>query len=122
MKTSLRILIAVFALVLGNFAKGEKNFSAHSAPEQSRPRLGFYLHAGWNYEYPFAVHSWRTADYSNMFQLLKDLGFDTAMLWPLVETIPIPLSSADEKALHDYRSIIDAARKAGVECWLTFCP
>ena len=41
-------------------------------------RCGFYLHAGWVYEYPFAVRRWTRDDYAGMFGLteaeLKILG------------------------------------------------
>ncbi len=43
-------------------------------------RRGFYLHACWHFNYPFAVCTWQREDYQNMFQLLRHLGFNTVML------------------------------------------
>jgi hypothetical protein len=85
-------------------------------------RRGFYLHGAWKYNYPFAVRSWKPADYHNMFQLLKQLGFNTVMLWPGVEAIPMPISRVDREALQTFRPIIGDARKCGLETWLTTCP
>ena len=93
-----------------------------SAARPPFQRRGFYLHGAWKYQYPFAVRSWQPADYHNMFQLLKHLGFNTVMLWPGVEAIPAPLSKVDREALQTFRPIIEDARKCGLETWLTTCP
>jgi hypothetical protein len=93
-----------------------------SAPAPSRSGFrhrGFYLHGCWKYNYPFAVRSWQREDYSAMFQLLRRLGFDRVMLWPVLEAVPMPLSEKDAQAVRAFRPIIDDARKAGLECWLT---
>lgn len=81
-------------------------------------RRGFYLHGCWKYNYPFAVRSWKPADYHNMFLLLRELGYNTVMMWPVVEAIPMPLSQADRGEVHAFRSIIEDARKCGLEAWL----
>ena len=56
-----------------------------------------------------------------MFQLLRRLGFDRVMLWPVLEAVPAPLSEKDAQAVRAFRPIIDDARKAGLECWLAQC-
>ncbi len=56
-----------------------------------------------------------------MFRFLKELGYDRVMLWPLIETIPIPLSAADTRDLYQYREIVTEAQHARIECWLVFC-
>jgi len=85
-------------------------------------RRGFYLHACWEFEHPFAVKSWQPADYAKMFELLARLGFNTVMLWPLAEAIPPPLSEADASQLQNFRGIISAAQQQKLECWLVQCP
>ncbi len=84
-------------------------------------RRGFYLHGCWKYDYPFAVRSWKPADYHNMFQLLKQLGFNTVMMWPVLEAVPAPLSRADRDAVRAFRPIVEDARQCGLEAWLTVC-
>lgn len=83
---------------------------------------GFYLHEGWLFEYPFAVRSWDRDDFAAMYQLLRRLGFDRVMNWPMLESIPAPLSEADADALRVYRRTIDDAHAAGLEFWLAQCP
>ncbi|MBN2578626.1 MAG: hypothetical protein JXB10_06505 [Pirellulales bacterium] len=87
-----------------------------------KQRLGFYLHTCWKYKYPFAVRSWQREDYDNMFHLLKQFGYNTVMLWPCTEAIPLPISEADRRALAQFRQIIEDGQKCGLETWLATCP
>ena len=99
----------------------EQTKPAKADVETSPQRIGLYLHACWPYRYPFAVRTWRRADYDAMFQLLKLMGYDTVMLWPTLEAVPAPLSPADRDTLGEYRSIIADARRRGLETWLAQC-
>ncbi len=94
---------------------------AAEAPERAAgfKHCGLYVHACWLYNYPFSTRRWNREDYDHMFRLLKTLGYDRVMLWPMVEGIPMPMSAEDADALRDYRHIIDDAHKEGLECWLT---
>ncbi len=56
-----------------------------------------------------------------MFQLLKLMGYNTVMLWPTLEAVPAPISVADCATLGEYRTIVDDARRCGMETWLTQC-
>jgi hypothetical protein len=96
--------------------------AAPAAGRSASKRCGFYLHAAWKYAYPFSVRTWSRADYDQMFHLLKRLGFDTVMLWPVVEAVPMPLSDTDARAVRGFRSTITDAQRAGLECWLVYCP
>jgi hypothetical protein len=120
MRSLVQIVLAWLCFCLADPAKAASAASVeHTGKKGAHP--GFYLHAGWNYNYPFAAHSWQRADYANMFRFLKELGYDRVMLWPLVETIPPPLSAADARDLHEYRRIVGEADRVGLECWLVFC-
>jgi hypothetical protein len=92
-----------------------------AATTPTTKRCGFYLHGCWKYNYPFAVRSWKAADYHNMFLLLKEMGYNTVMLWPVLDAVPIPLSDADRRAVEQFRPIVDDARRCGLETWLTLC-
>lgn len=89
---------------------------------QGFTNVGFYLFACWCYEYPFSVRTWEFPDYDAMFRLLKGMGFDRVMTWPMTEVAPPPLSAADAKYFTDFRQVIEAARERGLECWLAFTP
>ena len=90
--------------------------------QESAPIFGFYLHACWDYSYPFAVRKWQARDYREMFHLLRRIGYNTVMLWPVTEAIPAPLSKADADELRAFRSTISDAQGAGLKCWLTRTP
>ena len=76
-------ILAFFSLLaaLAGVVSGEEKAVAAGSPATPQ-RLGFYLHACWTYDYPFAVRAWSRKDYDQMFQLLKRMGFNTVMLWP----------------------------------------
>jgi hypothetical protein len=57
-----------------------------------------------------------------MFHLLRRIGYNTVMLWPVTEAIPAPLSNADAKELKSFRKTIGEAQHAGLKCWLARTP
>jgi hypothetical protein len=111
----------VLSLLIGTPLTAVENLTSAASRPASK-HCGFYLHAAWKYEYPFSVRTWGRADYDQMFHLLKRLGFDTVMLWPVVEAVPMPLSDTDAKAVRAFRPTITDAQRAGLECWLVYCP
>jgi hypothetical protein len=84
--------------------------------------VGFYLHGGWIFDYPFAPRKWQREDFRGMFRLLDRMGFDTVMYWPLLEAIPMPLSDADAEELRAFRLVVDDAHAAGLRFWFAGCP
>ena len=56
-----------------------------------------------------------------MFLLLKQLGFNTVMMWPVLEAVPAPLSRRIGKPCAAFRPIVEDARRCGLEAWLTLC-
>lgn len=116
------LLSAILAFCCGVSVRAETATTKPSARAAGFKHRGFYLHGGWFFKYPFAVRTWQRADYADMFSLLRQIGYDRVMIWPMMEAIPAPLSEADAKELKAFRSVIDDARAAGLECWLTQCP
>lgn len=111
------LVVSIVSVIPISIARAENTATTTPAPK----RCGFYLHGCWKYNYPFAVRSWKAADYHHMFLLLKEMGYNTVMLWPVLEAIPMPLSEADRQAVEKFRPIIDDARKCGLETWFTLC-
>ena len=96
-KSCFGCLILVLATLAGSVSATEPDNT--SAAKPAVQRCGLYLHACWNYKYPFGLRSWQLADYHNMFLLLRELGFNTVMFWPALEEVPAPLSEADREAV-----------------------
>lgn len=107
-------LAMVSLLAIASLAPGQA-----SLPKGFTHR-GFYLHTGWSYKHPFAVRSWQRKDFAGMFRLLKAMEYDTVMIWPMLESIPMPLTAADAAAVREFRAVIDDAHASGLKCWLTF--
>lgn len=99
--------------------------SAQADPERGAvpafEHVGFYTHGGWVFDYPFAPRAWQRVDYSNMFLLLRRMGYDTVQIWPLLEAIPMPLTAADREELHAFRPILDDGAAAGLRTWMVLC-
>lgn len=96
--------------------------SAWAAEPVGFKHRGFYLHEGWLYKYPFAVRTWSRDDYAAMYRLLAHLQFDRVMNWPMLESIPAPVSADDAQAVRAYCKTIDDAHAAGLEFWLAQTP
>lgn len=79
---------------------------------------GFYLHACWKFNHPFAVRSWSQEDFGGMFALLREMGFNLVMLWPPFECIPAPIGTAERGQLLFYRDLVDRAHAKKLECWV----
>ncbi len=108
--------LKVLTLLLGLFTLGA------FADKPSFRHVGFYLHEGWFFNYPFAVRTWQRDDFKNMFMLLNRMGYDRVGIWPMLEAIPMPLHKEDQLALNEFRKTIDDAHAATLECWLMQCP
>lgn len=113
MKTARIIIFLVLAAVFAGQA---------DAPGQGFRHRGFYLHEGWFFNYPFAVRTWQREDFSNMFRLLRLMGYDQVGIWPMLEAIPMPLSKPDSLGLTEFRNTIEDARSTQLECWIMQCP
>ncbi|MFA5814294.1 MAG: hypothetical protein WC865_01550 [Bacteroidales bacterium] len=92
------------------------------AEEPAFRHRGFYLHEGWFFNYPFSVRTWQREDFSNMFHLLRRMGYDQVGIWPMLEAIPMPLSKVDSLALKEFRLTIEDAHSTPLECWIMQCP
>ena len=61
--------------------------------------IGMYIHQHWPYNHPYAARTWTVQDYRGYATGLKQLGFNTLMIWPILETMPDPLTPSDESNL-----------------------
>ena len=103
------------------FAVASAQIDAKETPLPAFEHVGFYTHGGWVFDYPFAPRAWQRVDYSNMFQLLQRMGYDTVQIWPLLEAIPMPLTAADRAELMAFRPILDDGAAAGLRTWMVLC-
>ena len=113
-----RTVVLLFVVITLPFAcKGRTDDEAIVPPKH----VGLFVHGGWLFDYPLAVRRWQRADYAGMFGLLKSMGYDSVMIWPLLEAIPMPLTPADTTELHAFRMVLQDGRDAGLRTWISHC-
>ncbi len=85
--------------------------------------VGMYIHQHWPYNHPYAARTWTVEDYRGYAGALKKLGVNTLVIWPLLETMPNPLTPSDEANLAKIGSIIDMLHnELGMRVMITLCP
>ncbi len=70
-------------------------------------RLGMYVHQHWAYRRPYAARTWSFTDWNAYAGGLAALGYDSVMIWPVLETIPDPPTASDLAHLDKLRHVID---------------
>ena len=85
--------------------------------------LGMYIHQHWAYNHPYAARTWTIEDWRGYLEGLKRLGFNMVLIWPMLETMPDPLTPSDEANLAKIAMVIDMAhRDYGMKANIVLCP
>lgn len=69
--------------------------------------LGMYVHMHWGYNHPYAARTWTLDDWRGYAKGLSELGYNTIKIWPILETMPDPLTPSDIAHLEKIRKVID---------------
>ena len=94
-----------------------------AADELPRNLVGMYIHQHWPYNYPYAARTWQVEDYRAYCGGLKTLGYNTVMIWPLLETMPSPLTASDRANLKKIAAVIDMLHgELGMKVYIALCP
>ena len=85
--------------------------------------LGMYMHQHWSYKHPYAVRTWTLDDWRGYMDGIKRLGYNTVLIWPMMETMPEPLTPSDEANLAKIAKVIDMAHNEfKMGAYIVFCP
>ncbi len=85
--------------------------------------VGMYVHQGWAYNHPYAARTWTEADWRSYLDGLSKLGYNSVLIWPMLETMPNPLTASDERQMEKTRAVIDLAhREFRMKVFVVFCP
>ncbi|HOC55717.1 MAG TPA: hypothetical protein PKI20_08860 [Verrucomicrobiota bacterium] len=96
-----------------------------SATAQELPGnlVGLYIHQHWPYNHPYAARTWKVEDYRGYCGGLKALGYNTVMIWPVLETMPSPPTRSDRASLKKVAEVIDMLhRELGMRVYIALCP
>lgn len=84
--------------------------------------VGMYVHQHWPYNRPYAARSWTLADWEGYIDGLQRLGFNTIKIWPVLETMPKPLTTSDAASLEKIRQVIDLIHEKKMRVIIALCP
>lgn len=90
---------------------------------QSDKLLGIYVHQHWSYNHPYAARTWTLEDWKGYLDGVKKLGYNNVLIWPMLETIPDPMTPSDEANLKKISQVIDIAKNQyQLKVSIVFCP
>lgn len=85
--------------------------------------LGMYIHQHWSYNHPYAARTWTLEDWHGYVGGLKQLGYNFILIWPMMETMPDPLTPSDEANLAKIAKVIEMAHKEfDMKVSIVLCP
>jgi hypothetical protein len=85
--------------------------------------IGMYVHQHWPYNHPYAARTWTLEDWRGYADGLRRLGFNTIMVWPVLETMPDPLTPSDRANIEKIAKVIDLLHdEFGMRVWIALCP
>ena len=85
--------------------------------------IGLYIHQHWPYHHPYAARTWTLQDWRGWASGLKQLGYNTFLIWPLLEIIPEPMTPSDHAYLTRLGKVIDMLHhELGIRAYIVICP
>ena len=101
----------------GNSAYLEGPLDVRNQP--STPVRGLHLNGGWQLNHPYGFRTWTEGDWKRFVDIVWAQRGNLVFIWPYVETMTVPLSSADEAYLQEFRRITEyAQQERGMEVWI----
>jgi hypothetical protein len=95
------------------------------AEAQKKPErmVGMYVHQHWPYKRPYAARTWTVEDWRGYASGLKAIGYNTILFWPMIETIPQPMTPSDKANLEKLREVIDVLHtELDMRVYIALCP
>jgi len=85
--------------------------------------IGMYVHQHWGYNHPYAARTWTLEDWEGYLEGLYLLGYNTVLIWPVLETMPNPLTESDKANIEKIARVIDIAHtRFNMAVYLTISP
>jgi hypothetical protein len=120
LKKFIKILVTVFGIIVSLQAKAQP---VVQKPGGNEKLLGMYMHQHWSYKHPYAVRTWTFEDWRGYLDGLHRLGYNAILIWPMLETMPNPLTPSDEAQIVKIASVIDMAHKDfNMNVSIVLCP
>lgn len=96
----------------------------HAAPPTpADPMLGMYVHQHWSYNHPYNARTWTLEDWRGYLDGIKRLGYNMVLIWPVLETVPEPMTPSDRENLERIGDVIDMAHDDfAMRAYIVLCP
>lgn len=114
----LTVIAAVFVL------SGAVCSASSQQPERAPGRIiGLYVHQHWPYNHPYAARTWTYQDWRGFAGGLKKIGYNTILVWPLMEVMPDPPTASDVAYLRKMERVARMLHKElGMRVYVVLCP
>lgn len=98
--------------------------AAPDVPRHSEDKiLGMYVHQHWAYNHPYAARTWSLEDWRGYLDGIKRLGYNMVLIWPMLETMPQPLTASDRANIEKIAAVIEMAhRDFAMRAAIVWCP
>ena len=114
---------ALASLAWKRGALGAFSLSGSTGNRAAGKMIGMYVHQHWPYKHPYAARTWTVEDYRGYADGLTKLGYNMMMIWPLIETMPQPLTPSDRENLEKIGKVIDVLhREFKMQAYIALCP
>jgi hypothetical protein len=85
--------------------------------------LGIYVHQHWPYRHPYAARTWTLQDWRGYAEGMRALGYNTVMIWPVIEVMPDPPTPSDRASLAKHGKVVRMLRdEFGMRVLVALCP
>ena len=81
--------------------------------------IGMYIQQDWPGHHPYSPRTWNFNEFKAYLGALRQLGYNSVQLRPLIEIMPKPLTESDRAQLSKLGQIITAAHELGLWVLLT---
>lgn len=92
-----------------------------SAAKDSDKIIGMYIHQHWPFNRPYAARTWTVEDWTGYIEWLGKIGYNTIQIWPVLETMPQPLTASDRNNLDKISCVIDIAHGLDMRVYIMIC-
>lgn len=90
---------------------------------KDEPIIGMYVHQHWSYNHPYAARTWTLDDWKGYLDGIRRIGYNSVLIWPVLETMPEPLTPSDEESLAKISNVIDYAHdQLNMRVFIALCP
>jgi hypothetical protein len=118
MRAGLIAVLALASLAVASRAEAQAGYT-----NTHRKIIAMYVHQHWPYNHPYCARTWTIEDWRGYAGGLKQLGYNTIMIWPMLDIMPDPPSPSDLANLRKIARVIDMLHhEMDMRVYIALCP